>query len=78
MSSEEKEENGFKISLDKLSSKEAIPIWLLNARSLLDNALQIGIRRQTFQIQPNILSSSLPTPSTIDPFDARTIWQQSI
>ena len=84
MSSEEKEDNGFKISLDKLSSKEAIPIWLLrckvalrqraanrNTKTNLPNPTNYSLQLLTNSINDEYLEEILH----LDPFDAPTIWQ---
>jgi hypothetical protein len=84
MSSEENEENGFKISLAKLSSKEAIPIWLLrckvalrqrdanwNTKTNLPNPTNYSLQLLTNSINDEYLEEILH----LDPFDAPTIWQ---
>ena len=84
MSSEENEDKGFKISIDKLSSKEAIPIWLLRCKLALKQRAA-NWNSKTNLPMPTNFSLQLLTSSIIDdyleeilhldPFDAPTVWQ---
>ena len=86
MSSEEHEDtnyNGFKISIEKLSSKEAIPLWLLrcklalkqraanwNSKTDLPNATNYSLNLLTSSINDEYLEEIIH----LDPFDAPAVW----